>query len=197
MFSVITKHREYLRRWQNWPDYMQTLSDIYELVRFSIQKREQDNGFDLIIMVDGQLGGKVGLTYIDWYARTTEVGYWVNADFQGKGLITTTCKAVVDYVFKDLMLDKMYIRVAEGNVRSRAIPERLGFQCDGPLSHKTWLHGKRIQEVMYSLTLKPMAGITMNEAKHNSRSVIYRPNWGYFDDACRVCCTYLRHAFVF
>ena len=154
MIKVINKHRDYLRQWQNWPDYIRTLSDVYELIRFSIEKREQDNGFDLAIMYNGHLGGKVGLTYIDWYTRATEIGYWVNADFEGKGLITSTCKAVIKHVFEQLILDKVYIRCADDNIRSRAIPERLGFTNEGALNHKTWLHGKRIQEVMYSLSIK-------------------------------------------
>ncbi len=154
MYAVIHRDRKHLRQWQNWPDYMQTLDDVRDLIKYSRQKRESDNGIDLAIMYKGQFAGKIGLTYIDWYSRITEIGYWVSAQHQGLGLVTRSTEALLQYVFDTLVLDTVHIRCAEDNLRSRAIPERLGFRYDGPLDYKTWVHNEQIQEVLYCMTIQ-------------------------------------------
>lgn len=153
MYATIHRDRKHLRQWQNWPDYMQTLDDVRDLIRFSRQKYQASNGLDLAIMVEGQFAGKIGLTFIDWHQRSSEIGYWISATHQGQGLITRATQAILRYAFEQLVLSRVNIRCAEGNLRSRAIPERLGFRFEGELAHKTWLHHKQIQEVMYCMTI--------------------------------------------
>lgn len=153
MYATIHRDRKYLRQWQNWPDYMRTLDDVRDLIKYSRQKHEADNGLDFAIMVKGHFAGKIGLTFIDWHFRTTEIGYWVSTQHQGHGVITRSTQALLKYVFEQLVLRRVNIRCAEGNLRSRAIPERLGFRFEGELSTKTWLHSKQIQEVMYSMSI--------------------------------------------
>ena len=33
--------------------------------------------------------------------RTTAVGYWLGEEFQGQGLVTAACRALVDIPFRD------------------------------------------------------------------------------------------------
>jgi ribosomal-protein-serine acetyltransferase len=41
--------------------------------------------------------------------------------------MTRVAKALTNYAFTELDLNKVEIRAAEGNSKSRSIPERLGF----------------------------------------------------------------------
>jgi ribosomal-protein-serine acetyltransferase len=149
LFAVIDRDRDHLRQWQNWPDALKTIDDVRGLIARSQYRLTSHDGFDLVIVYQGDLAGKVGLSYIDWADRKTEIGYWVSTLYEGRGLITRSCAALLDHVFFELKLDTAQIRCAEGNTRSRAIPQRLGFRCIGTLPFKTWLHGQPTQEVMY------------------------------------------------
>jgi ribosomal-protein-serine acetyltransferase len=61
------------------------------------------------------------------------IGYWLGESYQGKGLMTGACRALVDYLFSELRLQRIEIRCATSNARSCAVPQRLGFTKEGVL----------------------------------------------------------------
>ena len=50
--------------------------------------------------------------------------------------MTTACRALVDHALGEWGLNRVEIRCATGNVRSRRIPERLGFTCEARLRRR-------------------------------------------------------------
>lgn len=149
LFAIIQRDRDYLRRYQNWPDYMATMRDVRELIERANNRLRHDNGFDLTIRQQGLIVGKVGLVYINWDNRTTEIGYWLAQSAQGQGLVTRSCKVLMRYAFARRGLENVLIRSAAANTRSRAVAERLGFTLHGKIEPKIWLHGKRTDESLY------------------------------------------------
>ena len=151
LFELIDGGRAYLRRWQNWPDYIRTLQDVHDLIERSDFKLSHNNGFDLAIVQDGEIVGKVGLVYVNQDANLTEIGYWMGQGYQGRGTMTRSVDALTAYALDTMGLNEVRIRCAVGNTRSRAIPERLYFAYQGILPRKTWLHGQKIEEVLYTM----------------------------------------------
>jgi ribosomal-protein-serine acetyltransferase len=70
---------------------------------------------------------------------------------QGKGIMTECCRFVVRYGFRTLDLNRIQIPAATGNLRSRRIPERLGFKLEGILRERESLNGAFVDHAMYSL----------------------------------------------
>jgi ribosomal-protein-serine acetyltransferase len=70
---------------------------------------------------------------IDPAARSGEVGYWLDAGFEGRGLVTRTVTAMLNHAFGPLGLHRVGLRAAADNVRSRRVAERLGFTLEGVL----------------------------------------------------------------
>jgi ribosomal-protein-serine acetyltransferase len=68
---------------------------------------------------------------IDAAARSGEVGYWLDADFVGRGLVTRTVTAILDHAFGPLGLERIGLTATADNVRSRSVAERLGFTLEG------------------------------------------------------------------
>lgn len=64
--------------------------------------------------------------------------------------MTRACEALVNFSLRDLGLHRVEIRCAEENVKSRAIPERLGFVKEGFLREVEWLHDHYVDHVVYS-----------------------------------------------
>ncbi|MCK6076963.1 GNAT family N-acetyltransferase [Paenibacillus silvae] len=56
------------------------------------------------------------------------------------GIITTAIKKLITYLFNDLKLNRVIIQCAESNIRSRAIPENLGFVNEGTSRQAQWLY---------------------------------------------------------
>jgi ribosomal-protein-serine acetyltransferase len=105
----------------------------------------------------------VGLKPVDWANRNTEIGYWLAADCQGKGLITEACRAVIDYLFTEWNLHRVAIRVAAGNNRSAAIPRRLGFTLEG-----THRHAQKLRDTWLDLQVFGLLADEWNLAKLES-----------------------------
>ncbi len=64
--------------------------------------------------------------------------------------MTAACRKLIDYAFDELKMNRVEIRCAAANARSRAVPERLGFQQDGILRQSEWLHDAFVDLVVYS-----------------------------------------------
>ncbi|WP_427902166.1 GNAT family N-acetyltransferase [Paenibacillus silvae] len=57
----------------------------------------------------------------------------------------------MQHAFEKLLLNKVEIGAAADNWRSRAIPEKLGFQQEGELRDYEFLNGRFLHRVMYGL----------------------------------------------
>lgn len=65
--------------------------------------------------------------------------------------MTKCCKALIDYGFHELKLQRIEIRAIQENLRSRAIPERLGFSQEGLIRQSIKLYDKFCDSVVYGL----------------------------------------------
>ena len=83
--------------------------------------------------------------------RKVEIGYWIAAKFQGKGIVTDACRALMEHAFEEWKLNRVEIHCATGNKKSCAIPERLGFQLEGVLQKALFVHGKYLDSNVYGM----------------------------------------------
>lgn len=69
-----------------------------------------------------------------------EVGYWFGVPYWGRGYATEAVRAVVDYGFHTLHLNRIYATVFSGNVASRRVAEKAGMTFEGCLRQhaKKW-----------------------------------------------------------
>jgi ribosomal-protein-serine acetyltransferase len=151
IFALIDRNRAHLREWLPWVDYNTSPDDSLKFIRHSQQQYLNNEGFQLGICYQERLAGVIGYHAVNWPNRHVEIGYWLGAEFQGNGLMTRACRALVDYAFERLMLNRVAILCATGNARSRAIPERLGFTQEGIVRDGEWLYDHFVDLVIYSM----------------------------------------------
>jgi ribosomal-protein-serine acetyltransferase len=97
------------------------------------------------------LAGVVTFDYIDWSNRAALIGFWLGKSFQGRGIMTRTCSALVDLAFNQLGLNRVEISCAVENKRCRLVPERLGFENEGISRQREWLYDHFVDTVSYSM----------------------------------------------
>jgi ribosomal-protein-serine acetyltransferase len=142
-FETVARNRDSLRDWLPWVDRTFSAEDIREYIRtIAIPQWEADQGPNCAIWFGGQLAGGIGCHAIDWANRSCAIGYWLDARFRSKGLVTRCCAALLNYLFGELKLHRVCIRCATGNTRSCAIPERLGFRREGLEREAEWVGGR-------------------------------------------------------
>lgn len=100
---------------------------------------------------DWQLVGAIGLN-CDMAVKVGEIGYWIDAAFEGRGLVTRAATAVLDQAFGHIGLDRVALRTGTDNVRSRNVARRLGFTEEGLLREAViFPNGSRDDDVVYGL----------------------------------------------
>ena len=67
--------------------------------------------------------------------------------------MTEVVKELIKMAKEDLSLQKIDIRCATGNSKSRAIPERLGFKHEGTLRRAEKLYDRWVDHEVYALLI--------------------------------------------
>lgn len=152
LVSALKENQDHLKQWLIWAVELPSIEDYKtKIIPSWLQKLAENNGFEVGIFFNNTLVGMIGLHYIDWRNKTTEIGYWISEAYQGKGIITTTVSKLKDYCFDELQLNRVTIRAAAENKKSCAIPKRLGFFEEGVAREAQLLHGTYHDLVTYSL----------------------------------------------
>ena len=138
--ALIEQNRAHIREWAAWFKDDRTIEDTRSFIRRNLARLAADEGFTVAVWYRGEMAGQVEYNYIDWANRKTEIGYWLGAPFQGRGLITKSCRVLVNHAFEGLRLNRVEMHCAVENRRSRRIPERLGFRQEGTLLQAEWMH---------------------------------------------------------
>jgi ribosomal-protein-serine acetyltransferase len=150
LFALIDGNRPHLRQWLPWVDLTRTVEDSRAFVELTLRQFSQSNGFHAGIWYQGELAGVIGHHRIDWSNGATILGYWLGERYQGKGLMTRSVQAFLRHAFEEIKLNRLEIRCAVGNERSRAIPERLGFNKEGVLHDAEWLYDHFVDHIIYA-----------------------------------------------
>ena len=128
--------------------------ELRTLAEFTLRNRRQfanNEGYSAQIVYRDRIAGQVGFNVFDWPNSKTEIGYWLGASFQGRGIMTRACRALLDHAFRELRFNRVEIKCAVGNLKSRAIPERLGFTEEGTLRQAERLHDRYVDLVVYGM----------------------------------------------
>lgn len=151
LFALTDQNRLYLRQWLPWVDSTQSVEDTLAFIQSTLIQYADDNGFSCGIWYKHQLVGTIGYHSINWSHHRVEIGYWLAAAFQSKGIMTRACRAMVVYAFDTLKLNKVEIRCAVANYRSCAIPQRLGFKQEGTVRQAEWLYDHFVDLMIFGM----------------------------------------------
>ncbi len=151
LFDLTDANRARLRQWMPWLDGTKSAADTAAFIQSALRQHEAGQGFTSGILVDGVIGGVIGYHEISRANRRTSLGYWLAAAHEGHGIVTRACRALVQHAFTELDLNRIEIRCAGGNVRSCAVPERLGFRREGLLREAEWLYDHFVDHVVFGL----------------------------------------------
>lgn len=151
IFQLTDVNRTHLKEWLPWVDFTRTVEDSAMFIEQTMKKEAQNNGFEAGIFSEGELVGVIGLHSINNANKSTSIGYWLAATASGKGIMTKATKAVLAYCFEELGLNRIEIKAATANGKSRAIPERLGFVHEGTLRQAEWLYDHYVDHELYAM----------------------------------------------
>ena len=151
LFKLVDSNRINLREWLPFIDDYQSVTAATQF----IGRNREENGIAwrlvMGIWTREILAGVATFDYIDWINRAALIGFWLGKSFQGRGIMTRTCSALIDLAFDDLGLNRVEISCALENRRCRMVPERLGFTQEGISRQREWLYDHFVDTVSYGM----------------------------------------------
>jgi len=152
--AAIDANLEHLRPWMPWADdEPQDLQAKIALLRQWRGKFDlgQDFVYGIFSADERHVLGSTGLhTRVGEGAR--EIGYWIDKDHLNRGLATEDAAALTKVAFEIDAVQRVEIHCSPGNVRSAAVPRKLGFVHEATLRQRvpdTW--GQRRDSMIWTL----------------------------------------------
>ncbi len=99
----------------------------------------------------GMLAGSIGLVLKDnIYRKNAEIGYYIAKEFWGHGIATTAIRMIVDYIFQNFDIERIYAEPYAYNAASRRVLEKNGFSCEAILKKYVIKNNVLLDSCIYS-----------------------------------------------
>jgi ribosomal-protein-serine acetyltransferase len=128
-FDSIQKNREFLRKYLNWVDKVENIQNTLDKIQLDHENFKKGESLELGIFYKEQFVGRVGFHEITKHAA--EIGYWLDEEFNGLGIITQSVEKITEYGIHTLKKHRIVIKMDINNFPSKSIPKRLGFTYEG------------------------------------------------------------------
>ena len=151
LFALTEKNREFLGRWLPWLDTVSKPDDTRSFIRTQLDRFARSEALHETIFFENRIAGVLGYNLIDNDNGVGQVGYWLAEEFTGRGIMTLAVQDLITLGFEYFGLQKVEIRCAVENRKSRAIPERLGFRQEGVIRRGEKVSDRYLDLVPYGL----------------------------------------------
>jgi RimJ/RimL family protein N-acetyltransferase len=110
--------------------------------------------FAIETIKDGKYVGNTGLMDIDWKNRKAKLWIYLEKSFWNKGCGKEAVLLLLQFAFKDLNLNKVYLDVGDFNDKAIKVYSSLGFKKDGILREDIYISGEYIDVFRMSILKK-------------------------------------------
>ena len=100
---------------------------------------------------DGVILGGCAMHEVSFVNLRAEIGYALARKYWGQGLMTEAVRAVLDYGFNSLLLNRIEARCDVENTASWHVMEKAGMKFEGVLRQNIILHGRPRDAKMYAI----------------------------------------------
>lgn len=160
--SLRSESRGHLTRWEpDWTDKDVSFDAFRSRIR--AQERLSRSGaaysFFTCIKETGALIGGVTLSDVRYQAsHSATLGYWIGGPYLRQGYGLASVRAVLDYSFGQLRLNRVEAACQPGNVASRALLGKAGFREEGLARDFLFINGAWRDHLLFALTARDFCG---------------------------------------
>ena len=152
LFELVDRNRDHLGRWFPWEAQTREVADTLQFINGVRQGYADNEAIPTGVWFQGDIAGTLSLFDINWKVGSAEIGYWLGAGYEGRGIITRSCQALISYAYEALDLNRIVICCRPDNTRSSAVAKRLGFTYEGTLRqvarHNDKLHDREVYSLL-------------------------------------------------
>lgn len=151
--ASVTESLEHLLPWMPWaaaePEHLNA-----KVERLRRMRANFDIGHEFVYGIfnpqQNRLLGGTGL-HTRAGKNVLEIGYWIHKDFINHGYASEASAALTKVAFEIHQVEWVEIHCSVENVRSAAVPRKLGFTQEATLRKRSFAHGHASDQMVWTL----------------------------------------------
>lgn len=152
-YQLVRENRNHLRPWLRWVDAHTKEAHSLDYIRYTHAQQDTQQALMLGIFETEKLIGEVGMHLWEQELKKAQIGYWIAATHQGKGILNACLSRFFQYIFDHLGMNKLEVRFVPSNIRSAQLAERMGCKIEGVLRDSYFVNG-RLENLVVTGILK-------------------------------------------
>ncbi|MGY1456655.1 GNAT family N-acetyltransferase [Streptomyces sp. SS8] len=163
--EVNQRNRDWLRPWEATvppalPGRLPPRRPTYrQMVRHLRAEAQAGRMLPFVIEYQGRLVGQLTVAGITWGSMCSgHIGYWVDREVAGRGVMPTAVALAVDHCFRTVGLHRIEVCIRPENGPSRRVVEKLGFREEGLRPRYLHIDGAWRDHLVYALTTEDVPG---------------------------------------
>ena len=153
--EVRRRNREWLQPWEaSLPPEASLITDVPATFGQMVRRMRKDaragRALPWAILVDGRLAGQLtvgGITYGS--LRSAYIGYWIDKDLAGRGIMPAAVALACDYCFDNVRLHRIEINIRPENTASLRVVDKIGLRKEGDRPKYLHIDGEWRDHVTY------------------------------------------------
>lgn len=139
-YNLIYKNRDLLQ--DHFPMLVGEVGNSVEATEVFVRERianwllQNDFAFGVWSNESTELIGYIHLFDLNWQVPSAELSFFLDRDHLKTGIMTETLARVVRFAFKQLDLEKVYIKTLADNYDCQRLVRRVGFSREGDLRNE-------------------------------------------------------------
>ncbi len=159
MRMALRKNAAHLKPWSATPAPGEDPASLTSVSRAVLrQRREWKLGQTYVLLVlsrkdEGVVIGRIALGGVLRGAfQNAYLGYWIDADHQGRGLMTEAVQAATSFAFGTARLHRIQAAVMPRNGASQRVLEKAGYRREGLAHRYLCIDGTWADHVLFAIT---------------------------------------------
>lgn len=146
-----------LMAWMPWCHADYTSEEAREWFVMCADQLQSETSYEFgMFTADGSvLLGGISVNQINREHNYGNIGYWVRASAQGRGIATEAVEVIATYAFRELGLTRLEIVAQVDNLPSRRVAEKAGATFECVSRNRLWFDGAPRDAAMYALLPPP------------------------------------------
>jgi ribosomal-protein-alanine N-acetyltransferase len=156
--EVSQRNRDWLRPWEATvppapPGHVAQRPTYRQMVRHLRSEASAGRILPFVVAHQGRLAGQLTVAGITWGSMCSAyIGYWIDQEVAGRGVMPTAVALATDYCFGRLGLHRIEICIRPENGPSRRVVEKLGFREEGLRPRYLHIDGAWRDHLVFALT---------------------------------------------
>jgi ribosomal-protein-serine acetyltransferase len=151
IFELAMKNKEYLLEWMGWIEDTNDVQDTKNFIDYALKGFANGELLVCSILYKGKIVGAIDLHRMSQTNKKASIGYWLDYEHYGKGIVNKTLLALCKYAFENLQLNKLIILCDKENIKSINVAKRAGFKEEALLRQEMLVNGELRDFYRYAL----------------------------------------------